>query len=99
MLYEGAIRFIKQAKLALGEKDLIKTNELVIKAQDITSELMITLDRSVPISEQLLIMYEYLHRRLVEANVRKDVAILSEVQDFYMEFRNTWKEAMILAKK
>jgi flagellar protein FliS len=60
---------------------------------------MSSLNRDVPISEQFITMYDYMLRRMVEANVRKDVEILDEVESLFGEFRDTWKEAMILAKK
>jgi flagellar protein FliS len=39
-----------------------------------------------------------MHRRLVEGNLQKDVSILNEVLGMFREMRDTWKEAMKLAK-
>jgi flagellar protein FliS len=99
MLFNGAIKFIKQTKLAVQEKQLDKAHQFNIRVQEIISELLITLDRSFPISEQLLIMYDYMNRRMIEANINKDVAILDEVEGLFVQFRDTWKEAMILSKQ
>ncbi|WP_019123270.1 flagellar export chaperone FliS [Brevibacillus massiliensis] len=99
MLYNGAIRFIKQTRQAILDKKLEKAHECNIRVQDILHELMSSLNRDVPISEQFITMYDYMLRRMVEANVRKDVEILDEVESLFGEFRDTWKEAMILAKK
>jgi len=74
-------------------------NQYNIRVQDIISELIITLNRDIPISAQLLTLYEYMHYRMVEANIRKDVSILNEVEDMFIQFRDTWKEAMLLVKK
>lgn len=99
MLYNGAIKFIKQTKMAIQENKIDKANEFNLRVQDIISELVITLNRSYPISEQLLIMYDYMNRRMIEANINKDGSILDEVEDLFAQFRDTWKEVMIKSKQ
>ncbi|MCG6199594.1 flagellar protein FliS, partial [Anoxybacillus sp. LAT_38] len=47
---------------------------------------------------QLYQMYDYMLRRMIDANVRKDISILDEVEDFFVQFRDVWKQAMVLAK-
>nr|WP_205516928.1 flagellar export chaperone FliS [Paenibacillus sp. SYP-B3998] len=99
MLFNGAIKFIKQTKVALQEKKMDKANEFNLRVQDIISELIITLDRSYPISEQLLMMYDYMNHRMIESNINKDGSILDEIEDLFAQFRDVWKEAMILSKQ
>jgi len=98
MLYNGAIKFVKQAKLAIQEQRLDKAHEYNLRAQDIVNELIITLNHDVPISKQLLSLYDYLLHRLITANLKKDSAILDEVEEMFVQFRDTWKQAMVLAK-
>lgn len=98
MLYGGAITFLKKAKQAISEKNMNKAHQFITRVQDIIDELIITLDRKYPIATQLLALYDYLKRRLIEANISKDVAILDEVEGFVMEFRDTWKQAITLAR-
>ncbi len=45
MLYNGAIKFAKQAKLGLENKDFQEANNKLQRTQAIISELMINLDR------------------------------------------------------
>jgi len=45
------------------------------------------------------LMYDYLYRRLTEANYKKDIEILEEVNEFLREFRDTWKEVMEIVKQ
>ncbi|GED56737.1 flagellar export chaperone FliS [Brevibacillus formosus] len=99
MLYNGALKFIKQAKLALEDKDVTKAHEASIKVQNILYELMSTLNSDYDISKEFSRLYEYMLQRTIEANMRKDVDILLEVEDLFIQFRDTWKEAMLLAKK
>ncbi len=98
MLYNGAIKFLKQSKLAIQENQLAKAHEYNIRVQDIVNELIITLNQDIPISKQLLTMYDYLLHRLITANIKKDTAILDEVEEFFVQFRDTWKQAMAAAK-
>ena len=98
MLYEGALKFTNQALIAMEQKDYMKTNELVKKVQNIIREFQVTLDKKHDISHQLDLIYDYMHRRLVEGNLKKDTAIISEVRDQLREMRDTWKEAMKVAK-
>lgn len=98
MLYNGMIKFIKQAKLAIENKEFAKANELIIRGQDILTELLVTLNMDYDISKQLSSLYDYMKRRLVEANIHKDLAILSEVEGMAVELKDTWAQAMKLAK-
>lgn len=99
MLYNGALKFIKQAKSAIEEKNVAKAHEASLKVQNILYELMSTLNSDYPISKEFAKLYEYMLQRTIEANVRKDIHILNEVEDLFVQFRDTWKEAMQLAKK
>ena len=39
-------------------------------------------------------MYEYVERRLVEANIKKSIEILEECLTHLRTMRDTWKEVM-----
>ena len=98
MLYDGALKFAGQGKLFIQEKNIPMANEAIIRAQDIIHELNITLDMQYEISHNLRSLYTYILERLIDANINKDVESLDEVIDLIRELRNTWKEAMELAK-
>ena len=99
MLYEGALKFINQGKLFIEEKNITRANETIQRAQDIIQELNITLDMKYEVSHNLRGMYTYILERLVDANIQKDTSILNEVGDMVRELRDTWKEAMLVAKR
>ncbi len=94
MLYNGCLKFINQAKKAIASKDIEAKNTNIQKAQAIIQELMVTLNMEVAVSESLLSLYDYLNRRLIEANIKNDAAILEEVEGFVTEVRDTWKEVI-----
>ncbi|KMY55470.1 flagellar biosynthesis protein FliS [Bacillus sp. FJAT-27231] len=94
MLYNGCLKFIHQAKQAIADQDIQAKNTSIQKAQAIIQELMVTLNMDMDVSENLLSLYDYLNRRLIEANIKNDTAILEEVEGFVTEFRDTWKEVI-----
>lgn len=98
MLYDGAIKFGNQAILAIENKDMENANGFIKRVEDIIIELRSTLDMKYDIANNLDLMYDYIYRRLVEGNMKKDKEILIEAIDLIRELRNTWKEAIKIAK-
>lgn len=100
MLYNGAIKFINEAiKLLEAKEDVRKSNEMLVKAQNIVIEFMKTLNMKYEISHQLYSLYEYAYNGLVEGNMKNDVEKLQEVKGILVELRDTWKEAMKKAQQ
>lgn len=60
---------------------------------------MVTLNPEVEISNQMRPLYDYMNRQLIQANIKNDVEILSEVEGLVSEFRDTWKEVLKLNKQ
>jgi flagellar protein FliS len=98
MLYNGLVKFIMKAQYAISKKDLEGAHENIIKAQNIIQEFAATLDQKYELATGLLLLYEYMNRRLVEANIHKSTEILEEVLGFAKQLRDTWEQAMKLAK-
>jgi flagellar secretion chaperone FliS len=94
MLYNGCLKFLHIAKQAINDKNIELKNTNIQKAQAIILELMVTLDSSVEISNNLLSLYEYINHRLTEANIKNDLSILEEVEGYVTDFRNTWKQVI-----
>ena len=98
MLFDGAIKFCNIAIMALEKNDLQAANTNIIKAEKIIVEFRSTLNFDYPVANDFDIIYEYIYRRLIEANVKKDKEIVEEALYFIREMRDTWKDAMKLAK-
>lgn len=98
MLYNGAVKFIKLSQIGIEEKNYERVNTNIIKAQNIFDELTASLDMQYDISKNLQSLYEYFNRRLVEANIKKDNEILNEVLKFTEDLRDTWSQAMKIAR-
>lgn len=94
MLYEGAIKFCNIAIGALEKEELEKASTNLIKAQKIIVEFRMTLDFKYEVAQQFDIVYDYIYRRLVEANIKKDKEIVEEALGHIRTMRDTWKEVM-----
>lgn len=99
MLYNGCIKFIKRSIQFMERNEYAQKNEQVQKAQDIITELMITLDPKVELSKQLLSLYDYAQFQLREGNIKNDVSLLQEGLIIMEELRDTWKQMLLQTRK
>lgn len=100
MLYDGAIRFINQGKLAIINKNINQANESLKRAQDIVDELTVTLDPGAgEIAVNLARLYEFVNYRLIQANIKKDPEMLNEALNILMTLRSAWVELQTPAKE
>ena len=99
MLYNGLVKFIMRGIGSIEKKNIQEANTNIIKAQNIVSEFMNTLDMNYEISGSLNSIYDYMLSRLIDANVAKDKDILEEVLGFAKVLRDTWEQAMKISKK
>ena len=97
MLYEGAIKFCNIAKMAIEKGDIQKAHDNIMRAQRVITEFRATLDHKYPVWEDFERVYDYIYRKLVEANMHKDLVPLEEALKYIREMRDTWKEVMRLA--
>ncbi|WP_324670195.1 flagellar export chaperone FliS [Geochorda subterranea] len=94
MLYDGCIRHCRAAQEAIAREGRDAAARHLLKAQDIVSELMacLNLDAGGEIATRLLRLYEYMYRRLVLANVRKDASAVREVEGLLVGLRDAWAQ-------
>ncbi|GMA35669.1 hypothetical protein GCM10025876_18730 [Demequina litorisediminis] len=94
MMYERLVRDLERAEVALGENRRDLAHRELIHAQDIVAELSATLDASVwDGAAQMLDLYGYLARTLVEANVEGDVAKVSACRGIVEPLYDAWRTA------
>lgn len=100
MLYDGAIRFVRQAGFAIEGGDWVKKREGINKAIAIVSEFRNTLDHQIggEIAANLDALYEYMLRELVKANAQNDLKALRVVEELLSGLRDTWKQAIEIAR-
>lgn len=100
MLYQNSIERLEKTKTLINNKDYSEANKQIIRVQDIITELNVSLDLKAggEISQNLRSLYNYMNRRLIQANLKKDLDIIEEVKTMIKDLLETWKEAMIKAK-
>lgn len=96
MLYRGAVRFLAAGIDAIDTRDVAAAHTNLVKAQDIITELRSTLDaeRGGDIARNLASIYEYMSRRLIEANIRKDAAPAREIHTLLRDLLSAWEVAV-----
>ena len=96
MLYDGAIRFSQQAKMAIDENDMATKGKYIGKAMAIISEFSTSLDHEVGghIAADLDALYAYMLKELSNANVNNDKAPIDIVVTLLKDLRATWVEAI-----
>ena len=99
MLYSGAINFLIRAKVAIEQKNIEDCHENITKAQRIIREFMDTLDMDAggDVAQNLYRLYEYLHYQLIQANIKKDTALVDEVIEHLRGLKETWEQAIKIA--
>lgn len=100
MLYDEAIKQLDQAVSLLESetRQLDQVNNAILKAQDILTELMVSLDFEAggEIAANLFRLYRYFNEQLIDGNVNKDTKPLRSVRTLMSELRSAW--AQILGK-
>jgi flagellar protein FliS len=92
MMLEGALQRIAQAKYAIQQKNHAQKGENIGKAISIIAGLSgsLNMDAGTEISANLDSLYEYMLRRLSEANVANDVDMLEEVSALLRTIKEGW---------
>lgn len=101
MLFDGALRSLALARAAMGRPESdprrIETiNQQLLKAQAIIAELQggLNFQAGGEVAPMLHRLYDYYNRRLQEANLRKQVAPVEEVERMLGELRSGWAEML-----
>ena len=91
MLYDAALRNLRIAVQSIKNKKVNEAHRALIKCQDIIMELNLSLNMdSGEMAENLRSLYVYIHERLIEANVHKDIKILEEIIALLSGLHEAW---------
>lgn len=99
MLYDEAVRQLDLALEIIGsgkvKPDTIeRLNKAVVKAQEIVTELMASLDFDAggEIAHNLFSLYNWFNRELLQANIAKDAIRIQAVRNMMSDLRSAWQE-------
>jgi flagellar protein FliS len=101
MLYEGAIRFTKQAIKAAEEKNIAERGMNIGRTFDIVMELNNTLDHKVggDIAKNLEQLYMFIMEQLTKANITGTVEPLKATLKVLENLYDGWSQAIEKIKK
>jgi flagellar protein FliS len=93
LLYEGAIKFLRQAVVNIQANDFQAKGRNVRKAQDIILELNTVLDmeNGGEVATNLRSLYNFMNRHLTQANVKCDSGMIQEVIRILETLNQSWK--------
>lgn len=93
MLYDGAIRFLRQACDDLERRDYAAKGIHIRKALDIIYELntVLDLEQGGQIAENLRALYNFMQRHLSEANSKRDPKMIRDVIGLLEELNQSWR--------
>lgn len=94
MLYDGAIRFVQQAKEAIGREDFETRYNLLAKTSEIVSGLQNSLDfdNGGEVAKLLYDYYASIDARLFSVHRSNDTAVLDGVLKELRMMRDAWHE-------
>ena len=97
MMYDGAIKFLKQAKAGLEANDVGKFCRFLSKAQAIIAELMNTLDfeKGGSIAKDLDRLYDFMLFYLTEANLYRDPKRVAKVIGLLDTIYSAYKDVIL----
>ena len=96
LLYDGAIKFIRQGQQAMENEELEQAHNSLIRAQNILVELMgsLNFDKGGEIASNLFRIYEFMHHTLVQAKVKKEPEPLGRICEQLKHLRESWFKAL-----
>jgi len=96
MLYDGAIKFCKQAKIAIEQDNMANKGKFLGKAMAIISEFSNSLDHEIggEIAANLDGLYTFMLKELSKANINNDPKPIDTTCTMLCELRATWSEAI-----
>jgi flagellar protein FliS len=100
MLYDGAVRFLRQAEVAMGEGAWLHSYEKLSRGEAILDELLATLNMDTgEIAERLQAIYIFCKKTLIEARVQRSGEKIGQVVALLVNLREAWAKLAEQAAK
>src|SRR3954452_17975241 len=91
MLYDGAVRFLRQSETAMTEGAWNHAFEKLGRGEAIIDELLATLNMDTgEIADRLQAIYVFCKRTLIEARLQRNAEKVSHVVALFMDLREAW---------
>lgn len=95
LLFDGAIKYLTQAREKIAEKNYAQKGILISKVMDILTELQGSLNaqKGGELAGNLQRLYFYCNTQLLKANLKMDVGIVDEVMQILTGLRDAFSQA------
>jgi len=96
MLYEGLVRFLREAQTAMVAKEHARCGERLSRCQAILNHLLTGLDRThnAALCDNLQSLYVFCIGHLLKANLEQDPDKIGEVVEVLLPLRDAWATAV-----
>ena len=100
MLFDAAIQNLIKAKNAIEEKNYLERTKNLENARNILREFQrsIDLENGNDVSKSLFTLYNRMATKLIQANVKKDIALIDEVLEDFNNLRWAFGKAVDIEK-
>ncbi|EKY5941626.1 flagellar export chaperone FliS [Escherichia coli] len=98
MLFDGVLSALVRARLFMQDNNQQGKGVSLSKAINIIeNELRVSLDEESKdeLTQNLIALYSYMVRRLLQANLRNDVSAVEEVETLMRNIADAWKESLL----
>lgn len=92
-LFEGCSKKLNTAAYLYENNDKQKAEEELYKAQRIVNYLNASLDRTVPISNELASFYDFFIRMIIKAKIKESPKIINELVPLVNDLGDAFREA------
>lgn len=94
MLYDGAVKFLRQAQQSIDDGDIAGRNQHINRAREIIFELntVLNMEQGGHVAQNLRSLYNFIWRYLGDANLKNDPQMLEKVVNMLDELGNAWRK-------
>ena len=94
MLYDGADKYLSQARQAIERRDAVAKREAISRALAVVSELQnnLNLDAGGEIAASLDSLYSFVNEKLVDANLKDDATAVDQAIRVITPLRDAWTQ-------
>ncbi len=99
MLFDGVLSALVRARLFMQDNNQQGKGVSLSKAINIIENgLRVSLDEESKdeLTQNLIALYSYMVRRLLQANLRNDVSAVEEVEALMRNIADAWKESLLI---
>lgn len=95
LLFDGALSALVRARLFMQQGELAAKGEALSKAINIIDNGLkagLDNDKGGELAENLSSLYDYMIRRLMQANLRNEVEAIEEIEGLLTNIADAWKQ-------